>query len=58
MKCLYVLQAPQTAKCEGLFHCVLCKMHNKGPLSPKECDTNCTTPIIAVDAFEGKFSHL
>jgi len=43
---------PQTAMCGTLFHCVLCKVHNKGPLSTTQCDTNCKTPITVVDAFE------
>jgi protocadherin alpha len=48
------LKPPESwrAKCESLFHCVLCKLHNTGPLSQQQCDTNCTASVTAVDAFE------
>lgn len=46
-----ILPVSQTAKCESLFPCVLCKVHGKGSLTPEQCATDCTTPISEVDAF-------
>lgn len=53
------MQEAQTTMCEYLFPCVLCQVHQTGPLSPEQCADNCTAlKIEKVDKVEGEFSYL